>query len=75
VHCDGEGKLCALGIDTNYRDRALPDVEPLDIPLYGRNMFKRVKLSTFPNAKSSSLFLQSGLKEDQVENEEEEVSF
>lgn len=66
--------MCALGVDTNYRDLTLPNVAPLDIPLHGQNMFKRAKRSTFPNVKSSSLFLQSGVqaKENQEEDQKED---
>jgi alpha-tubulin suppressor-like RCC1 family protein len=42
VYCDGDGKLCALGVDNNYRDLAMPDIEPLPIPLHNQQVFERL---------------------------------
>ena len=41
VYCDGDGKLCALGVDTNYRDLSLPTLDALPIPLHGQPIFQR----------------------------------
>ena len=60
VYCDGEGKLCSLGLDTNYRDVSLPTISPLPIPLHNHHVFNKVPKSTFSDNTQSIQYLLAG---------------